>query len=352
MSAVISLLLIGVAVYILAVITDDFFIVSLDEISKRLKLPSDVAGASLMAAGSSAPELFIALIAVYRGGEHSDLGIGTIVGSAVFNILVITGLSAVIAGKMLMKRGAIERDIIFYMGSIAILLFVFFNGEILLYEALIMLGAYTVYLGLLWFWSRTNPEDTVYEEPLDGHHIRTEGPGLITHINNLIERGFKLIARDPKQTYIWAMIISIVAIATLSWVLVESAVVFSDALSLPPVIVALTLLAAGTSAPDLIASVNVARDGRGGMAVANAVGSNIFDILIGLGVPWLITLLLIGRDVSVGTDDLLVSVFLLSATTIVLYIFMNTQHQLTRLEGYLLLLVYAAYVAYVIFSNS
>ena len=75
-----SVTAINVSVYLLAVLTDSFFIVSLDEISSRLKLPSDVAGATLMAVGSSAPELAIALIALLRPGGHSDVGIGTIVG--------------------------------------------------------------------------------------------------------------------------------------------------------------------------------------------------------------------------------------------------------------------------------
>src|SRR5690606_14110347 len=97
------------------------------------------------------------------------VGIGTIVGSAVFNILVITGASAIVAGNMVMKRGAIERDIIFYLGSVAILLFVFWNGEILLWEAILMMVAYVGYLGLLWYWSRTNPEDAA-EETIGGGH--------------------------------------------------------------------------------------------------------------------------------------------------------------------------------------
>ena len=83
----ISLIVILVSVLVLAVVTDRFFIPSLDEISRRLKLSDEVAGASLMAIGSSAPELAIALMALFTGGgQHSDVGIGTIVGSAVFNI--------------------------------------------------------------------------------------------------------------------------------------------------------------------------------------------------------------------------------------------------------------------------
>ena len=352
MVTLVSLLLIFGAVYILAVITDEYFVVSLDEVSKRLKLPSDVAGASLMAVGSSAPELFIALIAVFgAGGEHSEIGIGTIVGSAIFNILVITGVAAVVAGKMVMNGRSVERDIIFYLGSIAILLFVFWNGEILLWEAGLMVAAYLGYLAMLWYWSRTNPEDAA-EKTVGGDHLHhSEGTSPLIKVNRLIERGFGLIARDPVKNYLWAMIISIAAIAGLSWVLVESAIALADDLGLPAVIVSLTLLAGGTSAPDLIASVDVARDGRGSMAVANAVGSNIFDVLVGLGVPWMLTILLVDPEVLVSTEGILESIFLLSVTTIILYALLNTQRMLTRLEGVGLLVVYVAYVIYVVATN-
>jgi len=83
-----------IAFYLLAIVCEDFFIGSLDAISDKLKLPSDVAGATLMAVGSSAPELFTALFALFRAGNHGDVGAGTIVGSAIFNILVIIGVSA------------------------------------------------------------------------------------------------------------------------------------------------------------------------------------------------------------------------------------------------------------------
>ncbi len=129
MDALFALLIIIGSIYLLAIIPEEFFVVSLDEASKRLKLPSDVAGASFMAMGSSAPELFIAMIALVRGGEHSDVGVATIVGSAVFNILVITGASAVVAGKLIIKRGLVEHDVIFYLGSVAILLFVFWKKQ-------------------------------------------------------------------------------------------------------------------------------------------------------------------------------------------------------------------------------
>lgn len=354
LTIIVSLAVIIASVYILAIITEEFFIVSLDQLSNQLKLPSDVAGASLMAMGSSAPELFIALIAVYLGNEHANVGIGTIVGSAIFNILVITGASAVAAGTMTMKRGAIERDIIFYLASIGVLVFVFWDGEIVLWEAGLMLVLYLGYLLLLWQWSRTNPED-MGEKERHGHAVKNREEKAdrapLKVVTEFLIKLFGIIARDPEKNYLWSLVISIAAIAGISYGLVESAVALSNALGLPPLIVSLTLLAAGTSAPDLIASIDVAEDGRGTMAVANAVGSNIFDILVGLGVPWMITIFFLHPTVVVGTDGLLESIFLLSATTIILYALLNTGRKLTRREGFILLGTYALYVGYIIITQ-
>lgn len=347
-----SLLVILGAVYILAIITEEFFIISLDEISSRLKLPSDVAGASLMAMGSSAPELFIALMALYLGGAHSDIGIGTIVGSAVFNILVITGMSAVVAGTLEINPMAIGRDIIFYLGSVAILLFVFWDGNIELWEAGLMMVAYFGYLGLLWVWSQTNAEDAAEGTIADSHEKpKKHRRNILTRLSELLTKIFSIIMPNPKTNYVWVMIVSIGFIILLSYALVESALLLSTELGLPPLIVSLTLIAAGTSAPDLIASIDVAEDGRGTMAVSNAVGSNIFDILVGLGFPWLLTILIGGQAVMVGVDGLIESIFLLSVTVIILFIFLYTGKKLTRNEGLVLLGVYVVYVIYVIMTS-
>ncbi|MDQ7024399.1 MAG: calcium/sodium antiporter [Anaerolineae bacterium] len=358
MTAIVSFFIIVIAVYILAVITDHFFVPSLDEVAKRLDMPSDVAGASLMAVGSSAPELFIALTAVFAAdAAHSSVGIGTIVGSAVFNILVITGASAVIVGDLVVKKGSVERDIIFYLGSVALLLFIFRDGEIVLLEAVGLFSAYILYLFILWRWGENNPPEDEDEPQVEAAVVEEEverkpKQNIFSSINKAITKVFGLIARDPEKQYLWAMIVSIAAIAGISWVLVEAAVAFAAALNLPTVLVSMTLLAAGTSAPDLIASVDVARDGRGSMAVANAVGSDIFDVLVGLGVPWIIGLTILSQGViEVDTAGLTTSIFLLSATTVLLYIFLYTERRLTRREGWILLLAYVAYVGYAFFTT-
>ncbi len=378
-----SLCVMVVAIYVLAVVTDEFFVPSLDAISHRWRLSENVAGASLMAVGSSAPELSIALLALFRdGGAHSDVGIGTIVGSAVFNILVITGVAAVVREARIALM-AVVRDTTFYMASILLLFLTLWDGRVTLFESIMFLVWYAIYLVFLIKVPALDvpPETASDKAPAGdapaaadsaGHAAAGPGsagpgatvsdsatnaaagpgaagaaaapaPGFLRRANRLLVAGIGWLAGESMPR---AFVVSIVFIIGLSWILVDSALIFAGAIGLPPVIIALTILAGGTSAPDLIASVVVARQGRGGMAVANAVGSNIFDILICLGLPWTLALLITDRGfVPVATEDLILSTAILVATVVLLFVFLYTDRRLTRREGWVLLGAYLVYVA-------
>lgn len=356
-AALLSLLVIIACIYVLAVITDAFFIESLDQIAQKWNLPNNVAGASLMAMGSSAPELSIALFAVFRGGQHGDVGIGTIVGSAVFNILVITGASALVRPVQITWKVA-SRDCLVYACSILMLLVVFEDGQITALESSAFLLLYAAYIFLLFQWNSFFPEEVEELDPVEAlkeaHHLETQKPSLWGRLNHAVTTLIGWMTGDARHSYIRAFIVSIVLISGLSWLLVDHAVLFANALQIPPVIVALTILAAGTSAPDLISSMIVAKQGRGDMAVSNAVGSNVFDILIGLGVPWLITIgfreagVLSGSSViSVGTKGLWSSICILLGTVFILFAFLYTGRELTRKEGAVLVFMYIAYCVWV-----
>jgi Ca2+/Na+ antiporter len=143
----------------------------------------------------------------------------------------------------------------------------------------------------------------------------------------------------------------VLVIIALSYVLVEAAVKIAHILHIPTAIIALTVLAVGTSIPDLLASMAVAKKGRGDMAVSNAVGSNIFDILIGLGGPWLIVLAWKGGTVQVATENLLSSVFLLFATIIgIFFLLFVRRWSVGKRAGWLLIGVYLIYIAWNIFQ--
>jgi K+-dependent Na+/Ca+ exchanger-like protein len=342
-----SLLIIAVSVYLLSIITDEYFIISLDEISKKLRLPNNVAGASLMAMGSSAPELAIAIFALFTAsGAHSDVGIGTIVGSAIFNILVITGVSAV-ANPAHISWKVITRDILMYAIGVIMLLFTIYDGTVTVLEAFVYLLVYAVYLLILYKWD-TYVKDTDVVGIVETSIERERCCGDFYHrVTAAISKAIGRLVGNARKSYLRAFFVSIAFVAIISYALAESAVAFAEAVHVPAVVVALTVLAAGTSVPDMFASMAVARQGRGDMAIANAVGSNIFDILVGLGLPWILAMALGSSAVHIDTTGLMASALLLFGTVILLFIFLLTKLKLSRWEGWVLLAIYGAYVVYI-----
>jgi K+-dependent Na+/Ca+ exchanger-like protein len=337
--------------YALHRVTDSYFVQSLEILSTRLGLTSDIAGASLMAMGSSAPELFTSLLALVKGVNLADLGAGTIVGSAIFNILVIVGASALFGTAVLSWQPA-TRDMVFYILTIVLLYAVFYDGQITLAESVVMVVFYFAYLAALPLWRRLFP----YADQADQiAHVTTE-PEL-TSLKETpwywlwalpIDLGLRRLLPDLERhpgRYLWVFLGSIAVIALLSWVLVEAGVVLAVTLGVPEAIIGLTVLAVGTSVPDLLSSMIVARQGKPDMAVSNAVGSNIFDILVGLGMVWMLVILVRGGTIPIGLVNLHSSVALLLATVVaLLFILLVQRWRLGRRAGLALIALYVLYV--------
>ena len=115
----------------IAIVCDDFFVGSLEAISAKLGLSEDVAGATFMAAGSSAPELFSSLVALTNDEAANDIGVGTIVGSAIFNILVIIGVTSLFSGQTLhLDYRPLIRDAVFYAAAITGVIGIFHDGKV------------------------------------------------------------------------------------------------------------------------------------------------------------------------------------------------------------------------------
>ena len=333
---VIYFLALLVCFILLARIVDLFFIASLDKISKDLRLSSDAAGATLMAVGSSAPELFVALFAVLKPGEHQVIGIGSIVGSAIFNLLVIVGVAAWVKQAKLTWQPVI-RDIFFYTTSVALLIFFISDGSITLNETVIFLGVYIVYVIAVIYWRKILPySDRVFNnEKIE----KCNKKGIVGTFDRMLCLIF------PKQErYYMVFFFSILIIAGLSWVLVELAVIISVSLHIPEAIIALTVLAVGTSIPDLFSSLIVAKQGRGEMAVSNAIGSNIFDILVGLGLPFLIVLLISGGSIDTGGDLNRSSIILFASVILLFVMLLISKWKIGKVIGFLLIAIYLFYV--------
>ncbi|NWQ68700.1 NCKX4 protein, partial [Neopipo cinnamomea] len=131
--------------YALAIVCDDFFVPSLEKICEKLHLSEDVAGATFMAAGSSTPELFASVIGVFI--THGDVGVGTIVGSAVFNILCIVGVCGLFAGQVVcLTQWAVFRDSVYYTISVIILIVFIYDEKIEWWESLVLIIMYLFYI--------------------------------------------------------------------------------------------------------------------------------------------------------------------------------------------------------------
>ncbi|XP_066505810.1 sodium/potassium/calcium exchanger 3 [Hoplias malabaricus] len=508
--------------YALAIVCDVYFVPSLEKICENLHLSEDVAGATFMAAGSSAPELFTSLIGVFI--TKGDVGVGTIVGSAVFNILVIIGVCGIFSGQTIsLTWWPLFRDSVFYIFSVLALILIIYDEKVLWWETIILISMYGIYILIMkfnsqiWGWveqrcgipgqpclvsslrrdisvgeatahcdtslillkkgqcaadgdspvvmvdelmslhphsfsfseaslrvmitphfsprtrlsmagrmliterqrlirnrssgdSGSGAGDTPAQgpegvpwglengdalesetQPLEDPRTRGEGAALERgvesedsqhkeeededegeegqHFSPLILPGgccerVRWLFSWPLSCLLyytvpncvlprwerWFMVtfaVSTLWIAVFSYLMVWMVTIISYTLNIPDVIMGITFLAAGTSVPDCMASLLVARQGMGDMAVSNSIGSNIFDILLGLGFPWALRTLLVdyGSTVFINSRGLVYSVILLLASVFLTVLSVHLNHwRLDRRLGLGLMVLYAVFL--------
>ena len=332
------------ACYLLMIVCDGYFVKSLDTLSKKWNLSDNVAGATLMAIGSSAPEFFTALIALFSGGSVG-LGAGTIIGSAIFNILCICGGSALFL-NMTLKKGPLFRDVLFYTAFILLIGVTFWDGHIAIWEAAIYVVLYGLYIGYIALFDARGAEDDNDMVETGIEDIEQEAESrypILKLVDGLVAYTYPKTKHREKHNA-WVFVISIVWIGVLSRLLVESALVIAHTLGVSDVIIGLTVLAVGTSVPDFLSSVIVAKQGRGDMSISNALGSNIFNIGMCMGAPRLLYLAF-GHEVLVGSGDLLTSLgILLGVLAMATLTLAITRFRINKYVGYVFLGVYVLYV--------
>lgn len=334
--------------YLLTKICTHYFVESLELLAKKLKMSPDIAGATLMALGGSAPEFLIVIIALLYPGNHANFGAGAIVGSAIFNILVVVGVAAILHTAKLSWK-PVTRDVIFYLIAILSLFFVFQDGQVRWPEALSLVVIYFIYLFALRTWQKFLPKKDKkimlddFSEDVEAHEKKR-----FFFLEKLLGKVFIDLDKKPKY-YLFVFFECLFFIALLSWGLVTVAMKISYMLNIPEAFIALTVVAIGTSIPDLMAGSFMAKKGRGGMAMADALGSNIFDILFGFGFPWLVYTLITQKNLVVSTENLHGSVLLLCATVIMIFLLLLLRSfKIGRSVGVLLISCYGLYIIYTI----
>lgn len=388
----------------LAIICDEYFVPSLEKMCKLLNIQPDVAGATFMAAGSSAPELATAVIAVFVAKD--DIGIGTVVGSAVYNIAFVIGICGIFAGRVIyLNWWPMFRDCLFYLISILALLFALRDGSVTWVESVLFLSLYVVYILFMFVNHRVevwlnslkclsgfashDPEPlngvtyhplpemssengtsekllfSVSSECLSSIEIPSEAeegtvfsppPGHFRKCIWLVSLPLLTFCyftvpdcrrRRWERWFFGTFFMSCVWIGLLSYVLVWMITVIGYTLHIRDTIMGLTFLAAGASIPDAISSLLVVRDGFGDMAVSNAVGSNVFDILLCLGLPWFLQTVVVepGSKIPVRSRGLTYSTMTLLLTVVFLLLATHLNGwKLSKRYGSVLLAWYALFM--------
>lgn len=294
-------LLIGLTVLVKA---SDFFTGAAETVGLKLGFSPFVVGATIVAIGTSLPELIASIIAVLDGA--SEIVAGNVVGSNIANLFVILGLAAIIDGHVRIKQRIAIVDLPFLLGSTLLLSLLLWNGHINRLDALLLLAALGVYMHYVLTTQDQGVEDSESREA-----------SLIKPILILIGSGF-LIFVGAKAT-------------------IDSVVATAGIMSIGSEVIAASAVAFGTSLPEVSVTIAAVRRGQAEMAVGNVLGSNVFNSLAVTGISALVGPLVVPASLIAFAVPVM-----LAATILVYFIIM--QQEITRWEGWLLLLFYIYFV--------
>lgn len=298
---IVSLIVLGVAAH--------YMVNAAIHIAKRFNIPTILIGLTIVAAGTSAPEISVSVIAALNGS--GSLSVGNVIGSNIFNLGFILGIIALIRPQVIHKKMVYRDGLVLILSTLAVLLFIW-NQYVSFMEGIILLAllvAYNVYL----FVKKDAPE-------LDEEELR-----------------------KAKWYDFVIFIVGLIVLIKASDYVVESAVAIASSYGMSEWAIGVTIVAAGTSLPEIATSVAATLKKKFDLAVGNVVGSDIFNSLGIIGVSAVVAPLNLDSKTQIwGLPDNVFSMLLLVATIILVLIFMRTGWKLGRKEGAALLIISVA----------
>ena len=281
-------------------------------VAEKMKMPQIVIGLTIVAMGTSMPEFCVSLVSALKG--TTDLAVGNIVGSNIFNTLLIVGVSAWVA-PMIILKSTVRKDIPFALFASVILLIMCLDDNISRLDAGILFVLFLVFMYVTLKGAKTKDDDTT---------AKTDS-----------------IEDNKKPMATWLSIVwIIVGLACLiggSNLFVEGATKVAEHIGVSEAVIGLTIVAGGTSLPELATSVVSARKGNSGIAIGNVLGSNVFNILAILGVTGVITPMHLQGITMLDLSMMVVS-------TLLVWLFSFTKYKIARWEGIVLTIVFIGYM--------
>ena len=310
---IIQILLLAVG-FTLLVKGADWFVEGAAGIADKLRIPQLVIGLTIVAMGTSAPEAAVSITAA--AGGSADVSIGNVVGSNILNVLIILGISSVITAIAVAKTTVRYEIPFMLLATVLLALFGMTGGQVVLWEAVILLLLFAAYLFYMFV---------------------------------MVKRGeMQAEEMESSNRPVWLMIImGVVGLALVIWgsdITVDAATKLAESFGMSKRFIGLTIVALGTSLPELFTSVMAARKGKADIAIGNIVGSNIFNILLIIGIT--------GVILPVPFEQsFLIDCGVAAASGVILWLCVFRKKKLKLVDGIIMLMVYAAYFVYLIINK-
>ena len=291
----------------------DFFVDGASSIASLLKIPTIIVGLTIVALGTSAPEAAVSITSSLTGSNA--LAVSNVIGSNMFNILMVIGIAALL-GELVMEKQVLEKDLPFLVGiTLLWAVFIVIGWDITNIEGIILLAIMVAYIAYL-----------VYSTKKSGGATEVE---------------------KPKYSLPYSIIFILVGLAGIvigGDLVVDSASAIAIAFGMSETLVGLTIVAIGTSLPELVTSLTALKKGENQLVIGNVIGSNIFNILFVLGASSAISAIPLN-------SSMLIDVIFMIFVTILCFIFGKTQEKYDKKEGAILVALFIIYMAFAILRN-
>lgn len=298
--------------FVLLIKGADWFVDGSSAVAAKFGIPQLIIGLTIVAMGTSAPEAAVSIAAAING--NAEITIGNIVGSNILNILIILGISSVITA-LAVAKSTIWYEIPIMIVITVVLLVLGLDGSIGLIDGIIMLVLFAAYLAYLFIMARKDKD----KESESGEGVKLSVPKAIVFV-----------------------VIGLAMIILGSNLTVDAASYIASALGLSERFIGLTIVALGTSLPELFTSVSAARKGNADIAIGNIVGSNIFNILFVVGLSAVIV------PVPFASNFIFDTIIAIAAAVLLLACCLIGKNKLKRWAGIVMLIGYAAYFAVIL----
>ena len=296
----------------------DFFVEGTSSMAKKFNVPSMIIGLTIVAMGTSAPEAAVSIVSSLAG--QNDISVANVVGSNFFNILVVLGISSILS-TLPVKKNTIKKDTPLLIISCILLLLFSLNSNISRIEGVAFLICFTYFLVI----TIKSTKDTDNE--------------FVTEAATTAEAELEMIKDISIFKTILISAVGIIGVVCGGDMVVDCATKIATSLGMSANLIGLTIVAVGTSLPELVTSVVATKKGETEIAIGNIIGSNIFNILLIIGLASTITPLTISRFS-------LIDIIFMTIITVLLYLFIKKSNSLTKIHGYIFILLYIGYMTY------